>query len=470
MRILIFSILLFLSGSSVATDLTTSQAILYIENDQAFAVFNVEWKNSWYNQRNKDAVWLFVKARLPGGGYKHIKLKKEGHSVISSFSKHPELEFNVSSDQVGLFLSSTQNYRGDISVSIKVMLDMKSVTDIGSQRYDLVAYGLEMVHITAGAHQIGSLDANAMEYGAFYKPNKEGNFGGPIDIMSEDQEISVSQNGDLFYYSGAYQYEGDQLGPIPPSFPKGVNDFYILKYELTEGQYSRFLNSLDSFQVEARNITSEASYAVEGGSIERSGHVFDTNFPNKPALFTSWDDAMAFADWAGLRPMTEFEFSKACRGSEAISASSVFPWSSASKLGVQRLPTRDRNLTMLNDWDESDLSNDNLEQFGASYYWVMDLAGSVWERLITIGHPKGRAFEGLHGDGNLDNAGFANIDNWPKGEDSGGIGFRGGGFYGYDRSYHEFNPFSPIAYRRYGGWHGPMRNNAYSTRFVRSAI
>ncbi|HMQ62939.1 MAG TPA: hypothetical protein PKE06_19815 [Flavilitoribacter sp.] len=44
----------------------------------------------------------------------------------------------------------------------------------------------------------------------------------------------------------------------------------------------------------------------------------------------------------------------------------------------------------------------------------------------------------------------------------------GGGFYSYDRAYSEFNPHSPIAYRRFGAWAGGNRSMAYGSRFVRT--
>ena len=125
---------------------------------------------------------------------------------------------------------------------------------------------------------------------------------------------------------------------------------------------------------------------------------------------------------------------------------------------------------MINDWDEGNLSDTTLEYFGSSYYWVMDLSGSLWERVVSIGHPNGRAFIGSHGDGILSEDGKATNPDWPPAdENSGGVGYRGGGFYGYERFYHEYNPFSPIAYRPYGGWHGVNRNKAYGIRFVRSS-
>ena len=41
--------------------------------------------------------------------------------------------------------------------------------------------------------------------------------------------------------------------------------------------------------------------------------------------------------------------------------------------------------------DEAKLTDATRDILGASFYWVMDLAGSVWERAGTIGHPRSAA-------------------------------------------------------------------------------
>jgi hypothetical protein len=100
----------------------------------------------------------------------------------------------------------------------------------------------------------------------------------------------------------------------------------------------------------------------------------------------------------------------------------------------------------------------------------MDLAGSVWEKVVSIGHPAGRAFRGTHGDGNLTHYGAATNDDWPRrDEGGGGYGYLGGGFYEQGMKFTEFNPYSPIAYRRYGAWGEAPRSLAYGFRAVRSA-
>jgi formylglycine-generating enzyme required for sulfatase activity len=209
-------------------------------------------------------------------------------------------------------------------------------------------------------------------------------------------------------------------------------------------------------------------YYEQRGSIFFDGSKYVAKFPNRPCNFISWDDAMAYADWACLRPMTELEFTKAARGIENPLPNAL-PWGTNSKEKVQRIVDEKGDLVFANGVNESGLNDNNREIFGASYYWVMDLAGSLWERVITIGDEKGRNFTGLHGDGQLSGYGSANVANWPAGiEEAGGFGFRGGGFYTHDRSYHEFNPYSPVSYRMYGSWSGGGRVEAYGSRFVKT--
>ncbi|MGX1927754.1 SUMF1/EgtB/PvdO family nonheme iron enzyme [Flagellimonas sp. 2504JD4-2] len=450
-----------------ASDLKISTPMLYNEGGQAYTLFNLSWDNAWHNTKNHDAVWLFFKSISEKGGYKHIQVAQSGHKVVSVFSEDPNLVFEVPKDGTGLFIKPNSNFRGRVEVTLKVMLHRPSFADVGERGWYFHAYGIEMVHIPKGGFTLGDPDVAAQEFGSFYAPNKKGKPAGLVKITSQDQELTVAATGDLFYNSGQYKYEGDQQGPVPSSYPKGVSPYYMMKYEPTEGQYAAFLNSLSADQVPARLLHLERNYNAQDGSITPKNEVYVTPYPNKPCLFMGWDDAMAFADWSGLRPMTEFEFTKATRGTEPPKAHD-FPWGTNSRERLQRLPHPNRTLIMVNGWDESKLTEATKDYFGASHYWVMDLAGSIWERVITIGHPKGRSFTGVHGDGSLSPEGAADVQDWPQGESEGGIGFRGGGFYSYDREYHEFNPFSPVAYRRYGGWHGAMRNNAYGTRFVRS--
>jgi hypothetical protein len=173
--------------------------------------------------------------------------------------------------------------------------------------------------------------------------------------------------------------------------------------------------------------------------------------------------------------MTELEYTKAARGPVDPIASD-YPWGTSSKAGLARRSGPDDDLVQTGAADESRLTDETREALGASYYWVMDLAGSVWERAVTIGHPRGRAFRGTHGDGVLRDYGLATNADWPLGDhEVGGYGYRGGGFYERERertrnpTARELNPHSPVEWRNYGSWGGGPRGVAYGFRAARTA-
>ncbi len=106
-------------------------------------------------------------------------------------------------------------------------------------------------------------------------------------------------------------------------------------------------------------------------------------------------------------------------------------------------------------------------QIDGSYYWVMDLNGSVWERCITVGNEKGRSFLGTHGDGRLSGyyGNATNVD-WANGYDGkGGISYRGGGTYNVGMV---GTPQSPVGHRNFGAWGEGPRDITYGFRAVRT--
>jgi formylglycine-generating enzyme required for sulfatase activity len=331
-----------------------------------------------------------------------------------------------------------------------------------------------MVYIPEGPFTLGEPSTDARAHAAFFRSDSAGEPAGLVRIDSEDAIAVGPDAGSLYYqHSNFAQYEGDQQGPVPDAFPKGFDAFYVMKYEITQGQYASFLNTLSDSQTAMRDNRGGRAPArsMSRATIRLDDETYIAGAPNRPANFISWDDGCAFADWAGLRPMTELEFTKACRGPEEP-IEHQFPWGTASKDRLARVMGDDLDLVASGRADEGILSDDKREVLGASYYWVMDLAGSVWERCVTIGHPIGRAFSGTHGDGRINSQGYATNDDWPRGDSEiGGYGYRGGGHYEHGREYtpSSFNPHSPIAWRRFGSWGGAPRYIAYGFRCARTA-
>jgi len=104
---------------------------------------------------------------------------------------------------------------------------------------------------------------------------------------------------------------------------------------LSSRQWVDFLNTLTRTQQQA-HVASDISgdkiehyYVMTDTDTEHLGNTivcakegngtkepvkFYTYAPAKAVNYISWSDLTAYADWAGLRPITELEYEKACRG------------------------------------------------------------------------------------------------------------------------------------------------------------
>ena len=406
---------------------------------------------------------------IDGRAYAHVKLAQAGHQAWALPEQQaPEAKIDVSEDGTGLFIYPAATYRGAIAWRVSLVLDAEAFNQRFAQAR-LEAYGIEMVYIPEAAFTLGDPDTTSHRFGAFYESDASGEPKGLIQINSEDEIAVGPTDGALHYRSQTRAYQGDQQGPIPEAFPKGFQAFYVMKYELTQGHYAAFLNTLSDNDTFERFSFGGRTYYQKRGTIRLKDDRYMADRPDRPLNFSSWDDGLAFADWAGLRPMTELEFTKASRGPNTP-LPHEFPWGTSSRDQLVREVGPDDDLIQNNGWDESLLSHETRPVYGASYYWVMDLAGSVWERVITIGQADGRAFAGSHGDGSLGDRGRANNLDWPHDYNGAkGHGYRGGGFYDQGMKIGEFNPHSPIAYRRFGGWAGSFPYRAYGFRCARTA-
>jgi formylglycine-generating enzyme required for sulfatase activity len=425
----------------------------------------VRWKNAWRSARNHDAVWVVVKVRgTPAGEWLHAKLAR-----VSAESAVPAASCTVSADNIGAFCSPAATYRGDVSMRLTIEIEPTGLreADIAAATVQAQVFGVEMVYIPAGPFTIGDADPRSVEGNAFYRSDAQGNHSGTYRIVSEAPVPVGSQAGSLYYKTG--QYSGDGAGPIPAAFPKGTTAFYVMKYEILQGQYATFLNGINEYAASFRAPLGGRDYHEQRGSIRVENGRYVAASPDRPANFMSWDDGTAFADWAGLRPWTELEFSKAARG-PAEPVASDFPWGTASKVRLLRRNQPNDELMQSGAADEARLTDASRDVFGASYYWVMDLAGSVWEKVVSIGHPKGRAFQGTHGDGRLADYGLATNADWPLGDhEAGGYGYRGGGYYRRGSAEGPLNPHSRVEQRPYGAWGGGPRGVAYGFRAARTA-
>ena len=140
-------------------------------------------------------------------------------------------------------------------------------------------------------------------------------------------------------------------------FPTGYRGYYVMKYEISQGQYRDFLNTLTRVQQNERtatdlNQTNITNRFVMSNSVlpeHRNGLRCEAVLsPGNPVEifcdlnnngvknelddgewiacnFLSWADGAAYMDWSGLRPLTELEYEKAGRG-QAMSIVGELAW------------------------------------------------------------------------------------------------------------------------------------------------
>lgn len=424
------------------------------------ARLTVSWPNSWRNERNHDAVWITLRTDDATKG--PVLLAATGHQASSPGSG---ATVQVAADGTGVFVAPANEHRGDISVDL--ILNLRD--DPGAA---MKAWAVGMVYVPAGGFDLGDDDPMALQFGAFHGQRKVDGKLQPAPFAVRDESAIEVANlpGKLWYSTNKQRYPGDQLGPIPAAWPKGTQAFYVMKHELRQGAYAEFLSALPKPWQDARAPLELSGQETDTCTIHRDGDRFVADAPERPCNFVSWDDTCAYLDWLSLRPMTEFEFEKAARGPRRPVAGD-FPWGTDSDKDLQRTVQKTRDLAHSSVADEAGLTDANKAEHGASFYWVMDLSGSVWERCISAGHPIGRAFVGSHGDGVLAGDGTATNSDWPKtdGRDAHGIGYRGGAeYFGPKVPDNLTNPHSPVAFRTYGGWGGSYRYKTYSARGCRS--
>lgn len=442
--------------------------------------FNISWENSWNTNlapANWDAVWIFVKYQdCATRQWYHASIATSGNSAASP------LQVDQVTDAKGVFLRRSALGGGNIaSTAITLALNIPAGT------YNYKVYGVEMVNIPQGDFQVGD--------------------GTSASTYSSTTITSSSQSGGL---SAAIL--GGASVNIPATYPMGYNSFYSMKYEVTQEQYVEFLNTLTYNQQKERviidPIVASGTGAFTTGNQYRNGITLLTSGNNStlPAVFAcdatagvennvddgqniamnymSWADLAAYLDWSALRPMTELEFEKICRGT-APRVAGEYPWGTTdfnpytSASLTNGLRANETIATVINGrslYSNAAIYTSNYgpsrvgvfatgstgrSSSGASYYGVMEMSGNVWERAITTGNAAGAAYTGALGDGELTVFGDADTATWPANATALGLGLRGNAYYNPSA-----NP-SRTSDRTNATTVSPTRNYTYGGRGVR---
>jgi|SRR6266498_3360626 len=186
-----------------------------------------------------------------------------------------------------------------------------------------------------------------------------------VQLTSAETKASLPNEIDLngpmlLVGAGEFTMGDDNHNPDEkPTHRVTLPDFYIDKFEVTNEQYKKFC---------------DATHRPCPTNPWWDDHYL-TNHPRSPVLGVSWNDADAYAKWAGKRLPTEEEWEKAASWDSAAQKKRQWPWgdnadaSRANVGGTQRTT--------------------DVGQFpsGASPYGVQDIAGNVAEWVNAFYQP-----------------------------------------------------------------------------------
>jgi formylglycine-generating enzyme required for sulfatase activity len=455
--------------------------------------FDLSWDNSWrtsYGPNNWDAAWVFVKFRVGNtGNWQHATLNTSGHLAASGST------IDVPADGTGAFIYRSADGSGSnnfTNTRLRWNYGANNVADDAA--LEIRVFAIEMVYVPQGSFFVGS---GGTESGSFTNGFWTSGASLPFQINSENALTIAQTSGSLWGTGTNPENTIGGTGTLAASFPKGFAAFYSMKYEISQGQYRDFLNTLTRGQQDqrvnigntvgryscyatfsagiwnsaAKGATTDPSnrnglrlIADPGGSIPRiyaCDLVKSTSLPDGVNQADdgewvaynaiSWMDALAYLDWSGLRPMTELEYEKSCRGNQEPVANE-YAWGTTSLTKATGISNPGENIeTFAN--AGANCVYDNLAsvsgplrvgtfagsgttraESGASYWGIMELSGNLNEVVVTVGNADGRGYTGNHGNGELAaSTGNANVSGWP-GTTSGevttnlGCGARGGSF------------------------------------------
>jgi len=458
-----------------ANNIQISNVILTGQNttsDYTMVQFDLTWENSWRasaGPSNWDAAWVFVKYRIGSGPWLHAYLNNTGHSTgtgtattITPGLLNTANAFNSTTNpEMGAFIHRSGDGAGTFSqtgLQLRWNYGANGIAD--AEPVDIKVFAVEMVYVPSGSFQVG--DGSTVINGQF----RNGPTNTPFTISSEAAiTLGGLSEGSLNNNNVGGMPVGDGFNnatslTLPAAFPKGFNAFYCMKYEVTQQQWIDFFNVLENTQKTNRDIT--------GGTLNSTGKASDAvinrnniswtsgdatlnggTFGNVACNFLSWMDCAAFADWASLRPMTELEFEKACRGI-LTPVTNELAWGTTTITGATGISNSGANNEVASNAGANAVFNNNASvqgplrvgsfatssstrsQAGASYYGIMELSGNLWERAVSVGNATGRNLTApIHGNGLLSSDGFCDIATWPgysngKVTGANGAGARGG--------------------------------------------
>ncbi|MES2387804.1 MAG: SUMF1/EgtB/PvdO family nonheme iron enzyme [Bacteroidota bacterium] len=451
--------------------------------DGSAVEIHISWQNSWNTPgiapNNKDGAWFFMKYRDAGSGsFRPLVFSPDSTAHRLVFGN---LLIKSVKEKTGVLVSIKSNTAG-IADGI-IALSLESPLPPGN--YDFRAFAVEMVYVPAGPFYLGDSISNYSFAESSFQDNCSPLFvsQGAADLILHDVNLPGMPSGPLQSYN------------VPQAFPFGNKAFWLMKYEISQQQFADYLNTLNREEQEAQihiraSDLKKGAYAMvpPGANPTRNGIIISaepaegqalifacnannnsdfndsTDGQSRACNWLSWHNTASFLAWAGLRPITEPEYEKACRGPISFKPKELAWGTDSMVVAVNLIADGSEKESVVEKgkagaglcrsalpagqayspgparcgFAASGISS--RAEAGAGYYGAMELSGNLWEPVISL--KEGTEFLGTQN-------GIQNPD-WPA-ADAKGVILRGGSWLSL-----MFNSFTY-----------PFRDGAVSDRFYR---
>lgn len=449
--------------------------------------FDLSWENSWRDDINWDAAWITAKVKRANGSWKHIKFQTTGNSIDGN---PQSAKIVVPGDKMGAFIYRSGKGTGTIDLSgIKLAWNYgtDSVANIDSA--EIRFFATEMVYVPQGSFAFGDsftptkdiysqastdrLVPSVFKNFIAADTTKFGRNTPMFSIISDKTTPKLTpastnsgamNNGDQVLTDGVYINGTKGIGitaaePFKYSnFPIGFKAFYSMKYEVSQGQYTDFLNTtkiiVNNMPVGmiSQNVLlptpNSPNQPLARFSIEKQGETYIVSRPDRAMDYATSNHVFAFANWSSLRPMTELEFEKAARGPLAPTynerANGQNPQGNMPLTGNNDQVISVLKLNGAENGTEAPTTSDSTKflsyngmtieggdggtgsyrvgvfatnsssrrSSGASYYGIMGLNDNVSELVISLNTENSRSFKDINGIGENPVTGYPTMNHW----------------------------------------------------------
>jgi len=194
-----------------------------------------------------------------------------------------------------------------------------------------------------------------------------------------------SKDGMVLIPEGSFQMGTKDGMPFEsPVHTVKINAFWMDEHEVTVAEFAKFVETAD-YKTESEKFGWSGVFEVETGNwVKADGanwrHPEDKNLvarDDEPVCQISWNDANAYAKWAGKRLPTEAEFEYAARGGLV---GKKYSWGDELRpIGKPVANWWQGVFPQNNTVEDGYLRRASIKSFPPNNFGLYDIAGNVWE-------------------------------------------------------------------------------------------